>query len=103
MRRDALWERPRPFHGPTCLYRSFDEIGDLLYVGISNAPKQRWKQHAADKPWWPLVAARTERWFETEVTPRRPNAWHGVPNNRASTPPTPRAATSRPGSSPPRR
>ncbi|MGW1116900.1 GntR family transcriptional regulator [Streptomyces tanashiensis] len=51
-----------PFHGPTCLYRLVDANGTLLYVGISNAPKERWKQHAADKPWWPLVATRVEEW-----------------------------------------
>lgn len=52
-----------PFHGPTCLYRLFDESEALLYVGISNTPKERWKQHAADKPWWPLVTTRTEEWY----------------------------------------
>ncbi|MET9725434.1 GIY-YIG nuclease family protein [Streptomyces zaomyceticus] len=52
-----------PFHGPTCLYRLFDKNSTLLYVGISNTPKERWKQHAADKPWWPLVATRGEEWY----------------------------------------
>lgn len=52
-----------PFHGPTCLYRLFDKSGTLLYVGISNTPKERWKQHAADKPWWPLVETRPEEWY----------------------------------------
>ncbi len=38
------------------LYRFFDEVGDLLYVGITMNPAARWKQHSQDKDWWTEVA-----------------------------------------------
>lgn len=50
---------------PTGLYRLWDSSGELLYVGISNAPGIRWAQHAVDKPWWPQVAEKTVHWFVT--------------------------------------
>jgi prevent-host-death family protein len=47
---------------PTALYRLFDAAEQLLYVGISTQPETRWTQHAADKPWWPLVQHRKTEW-----------------------------------------
>jgi len=47
---------------PTALYRLFDAAEQLLYVGISTQPETRWTQHAADKPWWPLVQRRKTEW-----------------------------------------
>lgn len=41
------------------LYRFFDEAGDLLYVGISLNPLERWNQHRLDKPWWGEVRTAT--------------------------------------------
>lgn len=46
----------------TALYRLFDAADQLLYVGISTQPETRWTQHAADKPWWPLVQRREVEW-----------------------------------------
>lgn len=46
----------------TALYRLFDATEQLLYVGISTQPETRWTQHAADKPWWPLVQHRKLEW-----------------------------------------
>lgn len=46
----------------TALYRLFDAAEQLLYVGISTQPETRWTQHAADKPWWPLVQHRKLEW-----------------------------------------
>lgn len=46
----------------TALYRLFDAADQLLYVGISTQPETRWTQHAADKPWWPLVQHRKVEW-----------------------------------------
>jgi hypothetical protein len=48
-------ETREPRDGPTVLYRHYDSAGALLYVGISNDYVRRCEQHAADKPWWPLV------------------------------------------------
>ncbi len=36
----------------TALYRFYDGAGDLLYVGISIRPWDRWKQHRGEKEWW---------------------------------------------------
>lgn len=41
---------------PHTLYRFYDEDGSLLYVGITCRPSERWKRHAAGKPWWLDVA-----------------------------------------------
>ena len=52
---------------PAALYRLYSASGDLLYIGISGNPPQRWLQHAADKPWWPEVdvANSSTEWFST--------------------------------------
>ena len=44
---------------PTTLYRFYAMSGALLYVGITSNPDARFKQHAADKAWWPDVARKT--------------------------------------------
>lgn len=44
---------------PVVLYRLFDAANALLYVGISRNPAGRWKEHAAEKSWWPRVARKT--------------------------------------------
>lgn len=48
----------------TAMYILYGEAGEVLYVGISVDPQQRWQQHEDDKPWWPEVT-------ETELV-----AWH---------------------------
>lgn len=37
------------------VYRLYGCDASLLYVGITNNPLRRWKQHAADKDWWDSV------------------------------------------------
>jgi hypothetical protein len=49
--------------GPTALYRLFDEYGQLLYLGITGNPGQRWKDHAKAHPWWPEVTRRDVEWL----------------------------------------
>lgn len=51
-----------PSSAQRAVYRLFDEAGELLYVGSSNNPERRWKQHASDKPWWPEVARKEAIW-----------------------------------------
>ncbi|MCC0099426.1 GIY-YIG nuclease family protein [Streptomyces flavotricini] len=51
--------------GRTALYRLWDAKGALLYAGISHYPEARWTQHAMQKKWWHLVAAKTVEWFDT--------------------------------------
>jgi hypothetical protein len=38
------------------LYRFFDADENLLYIGITMNPAQRWRAHAHDKQWWHEVA-----------------------------------------------
>src|SRR4051794_36116728 len=42
---------PRITDGPTYIYRCYDEVGALIYVGCSSVPKQRMEQHRANS-WW---------------------------------------------------
>lgn len=48
---------------PTALYRLRDQVGELLYVGITDNPERRWKDHGKDKPWWAQVADRSVEWL----------------------------------------
>lgn len=52
---------------PTALYRLRNDQGDLLYVGISATPPQRWVKHAAEKEWWPEVADLSLEWFGSKT------------------------------------
>lgn len=57
--------------GRTALYRFLDQDDQLIYVGISNSPRSRWADHAADKPWWSDVVTREVEWFETRKDAER--------------------------------
>jgi hypothetical protein len=54
----------------TALYRFFDADDELLYVGISRDPAERWKQHR-DKPWWRDVAMRVVEWHDDRPSAER--------------------------------
>jgi predicted GIY-YIG superfamily endonuclease len=47
------------------LYRFYDVDGRLLYIGRTMNPSARFKQHKADKDWWPEVAEIKMRQFES--------------------------------------
>ena len=47
----------------TCVYRAYDEDGDLLYVGISMNPDGRFAKHRSSA-WWPEVDEITIQWFD---------------------------------------
>lgn len=82
---------PTSSQGRTAIYRFYDQGDRLLYVGIAEDPKQRWAQHAADKPWWQDVVRRDVEWLATreaaEATEREAiicekplhNAKHALP------------------------
>jgi GIY-YIG catalytic domain len=57
--------------GRTALYRFFDDRDVLLYVGISNTPRARWKTHEAKQPWWPDVTIRELEWHDTRAEAER--------------------------------
>lgn len=41
------------------LYRFWSADGELLYIGITNDPHERFRSHRATKPWWRAVATIT--------------------------------------------
>lgn len=45
----------RMFARKTAVYRFYDEDDRCLYVGITNNPDQRFRQHAESKHWWERV------------------------------------------------
>jgi predicted GIY-YIG superfamily endonuclease len=49
----------------TTLYRHFDAVDRLLYVGISDGIKKRLAQHERTAWWWPLVKRITLDHFDS--------------------------------------
>ena len=45
------------------LYRFYNDGGQLLYVGITNDPPRRMKQHTDTKTWWSQVRGMTVDWY----------------------------------------
>ena len=41
--------------GATIVYRLFDELDELLYVGLTNDVMRRWKEHSLRSDWWSEV------------------------------------------------
>lgn len=52
----------------TVLYRYFGEAGDLLYIGITDEPGRRWKEHMKSQPWWASVRRQTAQWYDTRAS-----------------------------------
>lgn len=48
-------ESPR-FVPVTALYRFYDAGKQLLYIGITGQPRERWAAHRRKARWWPLAA-----------------------------------------------
>jgi predicted GIY-YIG superfamily endonuclease len=55
----------------TALYRCFDADEELLYVGISKDPAERWKQHRSTAPWWRDVTMRVVEWYDDRPAAER--------------------------------
>lgn len=49
------------------LYRFWNCADELLYVGITARPWERWKQHRSEKAWWEEVAKVTIENFATRA------------------------------------
>lgn len=47
------------------LYRFFSSTGQLLYIGITMNPPQRFKAHQGDKDWWTEVSGITVESYPT--------------------------------------
>ncbi|TXS50159.1 GIY-YIG nuclease family protein [Streptomyces sp. t39] len=59
---------PREQHPENALYRFYGATGELLYLGVTHDPKQRWAQHRRTQHWW-LDVARTEvEWVGDRAT-----------------------------------
>lgn len=63
------WRTPRevadadPFAPESnAVYRLYNGVGALLYVGISDHPKRRFGDHSDGQPWWGEVARWEVRW-----------------------------------------
>ena len=50
----------------TALYRMWDALGRLLYVGITGNPIERWRRHAQKAQWWSDVHEITYETFPKE-------------------------------------
>jgi excinuclease UvrABC nuclease subunit len=55
LRRLIRGRRRTPDPGPTDLYRVYDVVGRLLYVGISTDARRRIRQHRRTKSWAGLL------------------------------------------------
>jgi hypothetical protein len=53
------------------LYRFYDARENLLYVGITDEPWRRWREHVRTQPWYPQVKHQAVTWYDTERQARR--------------------------------
>lgn len=51
----------------TALYRFYDADARLLYVGVTDDPWRRWREHVREKPWYPRVKHQTVTWYDTRT------------------------------------
>lgn len=50
---------------PCALYRNFDELGTLLYVGVSSCLERRFQRHVLDSEWVQFASRGSLEWFPT--------------------------------------
>lgn len=58
----AVTPDPRAQRTLTALYRLYNSAETLLYIGVTDNPDRRFKQHRDSKPWWPQVTRKTIEW-----------------------------------------
>ena len=51
----------------TALYRFYDASEKLLYVGITNDPWRRWRQHVQEKSWYPQIKHQAVTWYDSRI------------------------------------
>lgn len=56
---------------PTLVYRLYNAADELIYVGITGNPEQRFKYHWRHQPWWDEVRRSKFTVFPTEVAARQ--------------------------------
>lgn len=52
-----------PHAGWAAVYRLYSSSNELLYIGSTVNPPQRWSHHKGTKDWWPTVATYTLTWW----------------------------------------
>lgn len=57
-----------PAKGHAAVYRLHSGSGELLYIGSTSNPPQRWSRHKGSKPWWSEVAFYTLEWHTDRAT-----------------------------------
>lgn len=71
-----------------CVYRFFDDEGVLLYVGLTNDPDRRFREHAVGKGWFLRVDHHEVEWFDSRSaaeTAEREAIWQERPEfNKAN-------------------
>lgn len=50
------------------LYRFYNDIGQLLYTGITNDPGRRFTEHAKEKHWWTEVRGISVDWYDDRTS-----------------------------------
>jgi predicted GIY-YIG superfamily endonuclease len=60
--------------GKHCLYRHYNQAGDLLYVGISTNHRRRSQQHQCGSEWYADVSKITIEWFDDKHSARQAEA-----------------------------
>lgn len=60
---EVEWGAPGP-EAPVALYHLYGADGELLYIGISSNPRNRFVQHSLIKPWWSSVTRTSVSWLE---------------------------------------
>lgn len=51
----------------TALYRFYDVNERLLYVGITDDPWRRWREHVREKSWYPQVKHQAVTWYDDRM------------------------------------
>jgi hypothetical protein len=66
---DGMFGKVEEVNPQHAVYRFFNRERELLYVGETNSPKDRFKQHAAEQPWWHEVDMRLTKitWWDSRV------------------------------------
>lgn len=66
-----------PRYGPaTAIYRFYDAEQQLLYVGITGQPRERWAKHRRNAGWWASAA-----FVAVEICP---SEWEALAAERAA-------------------
>ncbi|MFJ9434547.1 GIY-YIG nuclease family protein [Streptomyces sp. NPDC101490] len=55
------------YEKPTSVYRLYDEIDALLYIGMTSTPATRWQEHRKEMLWWPEVSEKRFTWYDNRI------------------------------------